>query len=453
MLVMAVAVQADELNREACLRMAHETNRNGKISSLRKLMADDNLKAYKTNYLPKFSVTGNYIYSNAKPSLFIDGGYLPTFTPNPTTGALEPNIIGYGPDGSPVFGSYALMPELNFDVRIESVFSGGARVEQPIYMGGKIDASVRMAGQAVKIASYDIVKSEKEIIEKTDEAYWNLLKVEELLKSAATYRNVVAEFSRQMENAYSAGMKNQNELQKVRVRVNEAELLYRRAENGVKLAKMNLCYIIGIPLNTTSVNVLDTNSPEEDIDDMHADITNRPEYGMLLHQVELKKQNVRLVRSDFMPQLAAMASYNYTNGIKLVDSKLFNNATFYGGVNLNIPVFNWGEGRKKISAARTEVLIAQTQLAEVSDLMQLELMRALNEYDEASLEVKLTTTALDQAEINLKMSRDQYEVGMETLADYLEAQSIWQKAMSDLINARAKRRITYTAYMKAAGLL
>ena len=80
-------------------------------------------------------------------------------------------------------------------------------------------------------------------------------------------------------------------------------------------------------------------------------------------------------------------------------------------------------------------------------------MRALNEYDEASLEVKLTTTALDQAEINLKMSRDQYEVGMETLADYLEAQSIWQKAMSDLINARAKRRITYTAYMKAAGLL
>ena len=120
---------------------------------------------------------------------------------------------------------------------------------------------------------------------------------------------------------------------------------------------------------------------------------------------------------------------------------------------LPISLFNWGEGRKKISSAKIEVEIAQTQLAEISDLMQLELMRAINEYDEALLEVRLTTTALDQAQLNLKMSRDHYDVGMETLADYLEAQSIWQKAMSDLINARAKQRIAFTVYLKAAGLL
>lgn len=450
---LTLSLAAQNLTLEECRQMAVETNRSGKISSLKHNMANQNLKAYKTNYLPKLSVEGNYIYSNAKPSLFIDGGYLPTFTPNAQTGVLEPNIIGQAADGSPIFGSYALMPELNFDVEIGSVYTAGARVEQPIYMGGKINAAVKMADQGVKIASFDMIKIEKEIIEKTDDAFWNLIKVEELLKSATAYKEVVDAFSNQMQNAYATGLKNRNDLQKVMVRVNEAELLYRKAENGVKLAKMNLCYIIGLPLSTTSVTVIDNNEITGDIDNLNADITQRPEYAMLMHQVELKRQNVRLVRGDFMPQLAAVASYNYTNGVKLVDSKLFNNASFYGGVNLNIPLFNWGEGRKKISSAKIEVEIAQTQLAEISDLMQLELMRAINEYDEALLEVRLTTTALDQAQLNLKMSRDHYDVGMETLADYLEAQSIWQKAMSDLINARAKQRIAFTVYLKAAGLL
>ena len=174
---------------------------------------------------------------------------------------------------------------------------------------------------------------------------------------------------------------------------------------------------------------------------------------MLLSVIELKKQNVRFVKSDFLPQLSAMASYGYMHGVKLIDSHLFNNASFFGGVNINVPIFNWGEGCKKVSAAKYELKIAQKQLEDVTDLMQLELMKSSNEFDEATLEVGLTASALEQAEINLKMSKDHYDVGLETLADYLEAQAIWQNAMSDFINAKARQRIAFTSYLKSAGLL
>ncbi|MFV0397532.1 MAG: hypothetical protein ACK5JU_05910 [Bacteroidales bacterium] len=51
------------------------------------------------------------------------------------------------------------------------------------------------------------------------------------------------------------------------------------------------------------------------------------------------------------------------------------------------------------------------------------------------------------------MSRNQYDVGLETLAYYLELQAIWQKATGDLIDARARKRLAYTHYLKAAGKL
>lgn len=454
-LLLTILVSAQSLTIQECRDMAIENNRNIQMSELKRLMAEKTLSAYKTNYLPKFSVKGSYIYSNSKPELFIDGGYLPTFIPNPQTGALEPNIIGTAPDGSPIFGSYALMPEMNFKMEIGSVYSAGAYVEQPIYMGGKINSSVKMAEQGVRIALLEYEKDEKIVIEKTDDAFWTLIKVEELLKSAAKYKEVVTEFYRQMNNAFEIGMKTGNDLQKVRVRVNEAELKYRQAQNGVKLARMNLCYYVGLPLNNETVNVTESENDFNNIDiaELESDITKRPEYEMLLSQIEYKKQNVKFVRSDFMPQLTAMASYSYAHGVKLIDSHLLNNASFFGGVNLNIPIFNWGEGGKKVSAAKYELQIAQKQLEEVSDLMQLELLKSSNEFDEATLEVALTATALEQSEINLKMSRDQYDVGLETIADYLEAQAIWQNAMSDHINAKARQRIAYTVYLKAAGLL
>ena len=42
---------------------------------------------------------------------------------------------------------------------------------------------------------------------------------------------------------------------------------------------------------------------------------------------------------------------------------------------------------------------------------------------------------------------------METLADYLEAQTMWQKASSDLIDAQASLKLSETHYLKAAGKL
>ena len=286
----------------------------------------------------------------------------------------------------------------------------------------------------------------------TDEAYWLYVRACEMRKSAEPYREVVAELQRVVDNAHEAGMKSQNDVMKVQVKLNEADLQVLRADNGVRLARMNLCHVIGLPL-LSEVPLPETFDAPLPRLESEADVTARPEYALLGKQIELKEQEKNLTRSDFLPNIGVMGAYNYAYGVKLNNEPLFDQGAFSAVISVNIPLFQWGEGANKLRAAKTDIKIMELQREDATEQMQLELMQALNTYEEALLEVQFTAKSLGQAEENLKTSRNHYEAGMETLADYLEAQTMWQKASSDLIDAKASLKLSETRYLKAAGKL
>lgn len=430
----AAAAAAQPLTLDDCRRMALDQNRNLKNAVLQHDAAQDNLRAYQTNRLPKFLLAGDYLYSSGKSTFTLPGGNLPTFTPDGT------------------MTGFAFMPDTEFDLKMRSVYSAGVSAGQALYLGGKVRASVRMAKIGTTLAELNAKKTQAEVLVAVDEAFFACIRVSEMVRSADKYREVLAEFHRQMENAHQSGMKSRNDLLKVQVRLNEAELQLRQAQNAQRLARMNLCYHIGLSMTTESPELTDGFEAVAGLRDNLADISARPEYAMLEQQIELKKQNVALTRSEFLPQVTAMASYNYTHGIQLNKETLFSKPSFMGGVSVNIPLFHWGEGRRKVSAARREVEVASNRFDDLTRQMQLELMQAANDYDESVMEVALTERSLAQAEENRTESGNRYGAGMETLADYLEAQALWQKAQSDLVEARSRQRISYTKYLKAAGL-
>ena len=65
----------------------------------------------------------------------------------------------------------------------------------------------------------------------------------------------------------------------------------------------------------------------------------------------------------------------------------------------------------------------------------------------------MAKNALDQARENLKISDDQYRVGLESLTNLLEAQAQWQEAWSQWIDAKAMLHLSESQYLKAIGKL
>ncbi|WP_298651410.1 TolC family protein [uncultured Proteiniphilum sp.] len=449
-----------EMTLEQCREMALENNKAISIASRNKEQAEYTVKAYRANFFPKISASGNYLYYDTEMNSSLPGGYLPTFVPDPATGELIPNILTgpdgnpvIGADGNPIFNQYAYFPDMGISMNVKNTWMAGLRAEQPLYTGGKITSAYRMAQIGDKIAGLSEQLSRAEVIVKVDEAYWTYVKTRELVNLALSYQRVVTELLRDVRNAHEVGLKHQNDVLKVQVKVNEAELQLRQAENGNRLARKNLCYVTGLPLDREiSLPASFDQSVGLKTESMD-DYTSRPEYAILEHQIQLKEQEIKLTRSDFLPKVGVAANYGYINGLELNGYKLLEGASFSAMVSVNIPLFQWGEGRNKIRAAEAGRSIVQLQREDISRQMELELAQAFDKWDESVLDVQLTARSLNQAQENMRVSEDRYKAGMETLADYLEAQTGWQRAWTEHVNALTRLRLNQTYYLKAAGKL
>ena len=236
-------------------------------------------------------------------------------------------------------------------------------------------------------------------------------------KVADKYSAVLTELMKNVESAHKHGLKPQNDVLKVQVKLNESELNIRKADNALRLAIMNLCHYIGKPL-TADIRTADT-FPEvaQDIRLQTADISARPEYAILNQQVAIAKQQVKLNRSELLPKIGVKGSYDYIHGLEISDQDLFDGGSFSVLLNVSVPLFHFGANSNKVRAAKA----------------------------------KLEQARLEQE--NMRVSRSQYDVGLETLSDHLEAQALWQQAYETKVDACFRLYLNYITYLKATGTL
>lgn len=326
---------------------------------------------------------------------------------------------------------------------------GGIQVEQPLYMGGKIRAAYKMSLLGKEMAQLNETLTASEVIVKTDQAYAQVIKAKEMKKVADKYNAVLVELKKNVESAYKHGLKPQNDVLKVQVKLNESELNIRKAGNALRLATMNLCHYIGKPL-TSDIRTAD-NFPEvaQDIRLQISDISARPEYAILNQQVAIAKQQVKLNRSELLPQIGVKGSYDYIHGLEINDQDLFNKGSFSVLLNVSVPLFHFGERTNKVRAAKAKLEQTRLEQENMNEQMLLELTQAANNLDEAQLESTIAERSLQQAEENMRVSRSQYDVGLETLSDHLEAQAMWQQAYETHVDARFRLYLNYVAYLKA----
>lgn len=452
--------QVVTLNLDKCREMALENSRKMSIAAKQQEKAGYDLKSYRANFLPKISGMGIFAYVQKKMSYSLAGGYLPTFVPG-LDGSLQPNVV-LNPatgqpltdaDGNPVFSSYAYMPDIELDLDLRGAYSVGVMLEQPVYMGGKVRSAYQMAALGKEMAEMNVRYSRAEVLTEADEAYWQYLRVVELVASAEKYEAVVRELVKNLSDAFETGMASRNDLLKAQVKQNEAELMVQKARNGKKVAGMNLCRVIGVDLQTR-LQVSDSLDGEmtPGVLANENSLQDRPDYNLLEMEEKLKDRQVALTRSDFLPQLGVVASYSYSDGLSL-NGESSALGSFSAMASLSVPIYHWGEGRGKVKALKAERDMSRLKREEMSQLMLLEIARARYNIEDAYLRVQLTKKSLEQADENLSVSKNQYELGLETLTNYLEAQAQWQQAWSDWIDAKAELRLSETKYLRATGRL
>ena len=437
----ALITNAQELlTLDQCRQLALDNNKRMAAANKQTQAAHYTMQSYKGNFFPNFTASGTGLYSSANGSFSLPGGNLPTLIPD-ANGQPIPN------------GGFAYFPGIDLNYKVRTVWMGGVQVEQPIFMGGKILAAYKMARLGKQMAQLNENLTATEVILETDQAYALMIKAQEMNKVAESYHAVLQELMKNVQSAYKHGLKSKNDVLKVQVKLNESELAIRKAENALRLANMNLCHLIGKPLIETLQISDDFPVIEQALETQVNDITARPEYSLLNKQVDMAKQQVKLSRSELLPQVGIRGSYDYVHGLKVNEQRLFDNGGFSVMLNVTVPLFHFGERINKVRASKAQLEQVRMEQADLNEKMYLELTQAANNLDEAKLQTALADRSLEQADENRRISKGEYEAGLEPLSDHLEAQALWQQAYETKVDAHFQLYLSYVKYLKAAGIL
>ena len=435
----SIGAMAQTLTLQECVDKALVHNKSISSAKVKLEQTRFEMKSYKANFFPQINLMASDFYSTAH-------GYseqAQAFVPNVTKNA----------DGSYTLNEYADFPSQKIDWKIKNVFIGGVSLMEPLYTGGKMTAAYEMSKLGMGMAGENIRLTESEVLVKTHEAYYLAVKAKEMGEVARAYKALLNELKKNVEAAFRHGMSTRNDIMKVQVKLNEAELNIQKTDNGYRLACMNLCHITGLPLDS-QINVESSGTDSTEAVSVELDAVNsRPEAAILEYKTELAYQKVKLTKSDYLPNVAMGATFTYANGGELAGKRLLDDGTMSVGVAVKVPLDFFGGVGNKVRSAKAAYQVAQLEEQDLVEQMQLELSQCRNMYEEALKEQNICKFALEQASENMRLSKQQYEVGTEPLSDYLEAQAMWQQCYADVVNARCQRMLTYIRLLKASGVL
>lgn len=493
--VSSIAAMAQTtLTLEQCRKMALEHNKGVQISGMKVEAADAISKAAKAQYFPNISFTGTYLRTNNELQLLSEDKMLPVGVrmadgsfgfdlPSPTTGKLTSNSLNNawgmttGPDGKPAYlpkdkdgnffnpktnpeklewKNYAYLPADQTKVEHKDFYLGAVNLLQPVYLGGKVREINKIAGYTKNIAEAKKKMEDSDVLYGVEEAYWRVVSLQEKVKLAQEYTNLLTRLNSDVEDMYKEGVITRNDLLKVKVKVNEVELNLTKAQNGLELAKMALCQEIGMPLES-DIQLADQPKPQLSTlkDTGHADyaLSHRNELVALELATKVAQSNVKLMQSRFMPNVMLTANYLASNPNPY---KGFTNEFGFDwnvGVVVNIPIFHWGERHQTLRAARAEQKATSLKIDEAKEKITLQVKQAMFKVNEANRRVSMTQKNIDRADENLKVAADGFKEGVLSASDVLEAQALWQSAFSENIDARNEAMLSETNLKKVLGEL
>ena len=363
-------------------------------------------------------------------------------------------------------GAYVL-PDIEMtgmELAMRGTYMAGLTLTQPIYTGGKISAGRQMARLGRQVADEQLRMTRMDVLVDADNAYWSYIAVRRKVRMLESYSTQMDTIYKQTSSAVAAGMAIENDLLRIEAKRTEIEYQLQRARNGADLCRMALCNVIGAPLDT-AIEPTDTTFNIESPTAMSLDIGRRPEVGLLEKQIDVNMQRIRDARSEMLPTVGLSAGYSYYGNIKLKGFADMGNGTtvpytqeFRDGIGIamlavKIPIFHWGESRKKLRKARYELDNSQLELQRNMRLMSIEAQQAIQNVEDGYRMIHTAESGLRQAEENLRVMRNRYASAMSPLTDLLDAQSQWQQAQSNLIEAQTQYMIYRTDYLRATGQL
>lgn len=446
------AADSGTLSLDSCRALAIRENKELRMASANQRAAFYERKAALTKYLPRVSAMGAYLYTSKEFSLLSDEQKATLNGLGTRVGELSPLLT---PMVEPLNGvGNSLVEALHTDTR--NMGALGVMLTQPIYMGGKIAAYNRITRFAEQVAMRQHDLTLQEVIVEVDEAYWQIVSLQQKKRLAESYLALVRKLESDVDHLIQEGMATKADGLSVKVKVNEAKVTLIQVDNGLSISRMLLCQLCGLPLDTT-VSLADEQGEQADplpisVDPERA-FALRPELRALDLAHRIHQEKVRLARAEFLPTVALTGGYLATNPSVFNSFERKMKGIWNVGVVVNIPLVTFGERIYKVRAAQAEAFASQLRWEETHEKVELQVSQSRQKVTEASERLQTARESRAEADENLRHANLGMQEGVIPVSQVLEAQTAWLKAHSEHTSAQIDLRLANLYLLKATGSL
>ena len=324
----------------------------------------------------------------------------------------------------------------------------GVTAVQPIFAGGQIINGNKLAKVGEDVSRLQLQLSENEVEKQTEQYYWQLISLQEKMKTIEAVEALLADIYKDVDVAVRAGVAMRNDLLQVQLRQNDVESQKVKLQNGIGIVRLLLAQYCGLnneQFIVESTEITDGSSQQVIKQNCDQALLGTAEYQLLNKQIEATKLQRKMEIGKNLPTIGVGAGYNYHN--------LLDNDHTFGMVfaSVSIPISDWWGGSHAVKRKKIAQQQAEEQLVDNSQLLKIRMQNAWNNVEEARQQLQIAQRSIEQAEENLRLNRDYYKAGTSKMSDLLEAQLLYQQSLDRRTDAFADYQNKLLEYRQATG--
>jgi outer membrane protein len=404
--VVAAAEGARVVDLEECIRLGLAYDAGLRSQDLETRAADARIREMQGQYVPSVSLQGSYSRLSD-----VAAGTIP---------------LNAGP---PLPSTITLPPSLDNSTSIR------VALQQPLFTGKRIAASIRQAESSRDSSRGDREKTRLDLRYSITEAYWSLAR-------AKAQRGAIDQSVAQAEvhladarNLLGQGAATNNDVLQAQMRLEDATIDLASLQSVRDIAQVRLALLIGLPWDAAldipeKSPTQGVEPPRESAADLVARaLSRRPEIFSARSREIAQEASVDVARSGLFPSVSLVGDYTVADPNQRIfpQSDQFT-PTWSVGIVASIDLGRFPQYLAQEEQARQKLSQARESSRKIADAVAEDVIRAYVTLREATGRLAALHQETGQAEENDRVTQERYRQGVALSSESLDAQTLVVRA-------------------------
>jgi outer membrane protein TolC len=333
------------------------------------------------------------------------------------------------------------------------LFSSRANFDMTLYNFGKREGAVQSARESLDAVGHSYKTTMEEVVLAVKQAYYNYLQAKAVVKvreETVKGRELIV---RQAQGFFEVGTRPRIDVARAESNLYNAQADLIAAENAVKVAWVTLKNAMGapdLPEQPLAEELTITKFPISLERAREIAFVGRPELKDFAAQKRAQDQKIAAARREHLPDIIFHADYGRQNTSRSGDTFPLQ-TQWTVQLNLNIPIFNGFNTTNKVQETLHTYYSIKAQEEDKRQQVALEVEQSYLRLIEAQERIKATQAAERAAKENLALANGRYQVGVGSIIEVTDAQTLHTDAQTNHIRSLYDYKIAEAQLIKAMG--